>query len=432
MRVAGVGVPPPSGDRGQDAVHRGGEDDGPGAAPAASPRLHRIADRLDTPVGERHLVQLALREEGDPAAVGRPERVAGAPGAGQEAGPDLVELLDPQSLLPLGVGADEHDAPAVGGDRRASGGGVDRGAGRGGDREAEERRPRRGREGPPAEGRDREREEAATAQPTRPARGAPGRGDGGGLGGERRLEQQPRLADVAQALPGIAVEAAGDQASHRGGCRRGQGGPVGLPREHGRQHVGDRLAAEQPLARQHLVEKGAEGPDVRALVDRLAAGLLGRHVGRGAEDEAGGGAGVGEGRGLRQVGRAAGERVARTGPGLGEAEVEDLDLAVRGHLHVRRLEVAVDDALLVGFLEGLGDLPRDGERLVDRDRSALQALGEVLALDELEDEEELPVRLLEAVDGGDAGVVERREELRLALGSGRGGRGPARARRGAP
>ena len=45
---------------------------------------------------------------------------------------------------------------------------------------------------------------------------------------------------------------------------------------------------------------------------------------------------------------------------------------------------------------------------------ALQPLGEVLSLDELEDEEELPVRLLEPVDGGDARVVERREELRLA------------------
>ena len=67
---------------------------------------------------------------------------------------------------------------------------------------------------------------------------------------------------------------------------------------------------------------------------------------------------------------------------LGQAEVEDLDLAVRRHLHVGRLQVPVDDALLVGFLEGLGDLLRDRDRLVDRNRPALQSLREVLALDE--------------------------------------------------
>ena len=74
-------------------------------------------------------------------------------------------------------------------------------------------------------------------------------------------------------------------------------------------------------------------------------------------------------------------------PGLGEAEVEDLHLAVRRDLHVGGLQVAVDDALLVRLLERLGDLPRDRERLVDRDRPALQPLGEVLAGDELHGEE---------------------------------------------
>ena len=74
-------------------------------------------------------------------------------------------------------------------------------------------------------------------------------------------------------------------------------------------------------------------------------------------------------------------------PGLGEAEVEHLHLAVRRELDVGGLQVAVDDALLVRLLERLGDLLRDRERLVDRDRAALQPLGEVLAGDELHREE---------------------------------------------
>ena len=181
-----------------------------------------------------------------------------------------------------------------------------------------------------------------------------------------------------------------------------------------------RLAVEEPLAGEHLEEHDAEGPDVGALVDRLAARLLGRHVGGRAEDHARLRcrvcASVGDCD--RSADDAASARVA--GPGLGEAEVEHLDLAVRRQLDVRGLEVAVDDALLVGFLERLGDLPRDRERLVDGDRPALQPRREVLALDELHHQEVGPSpvlerRGLEAVEVRDVRVVERGEQLRLAL-----------------
>ena len=80
----------------------------------------------------------------------------------------------------------------------------------------------------------------------------------------------------------------------------------------------------------------------------------------------------------------------------------------------------MDDALLVRRLERLGDLARDGDRLVDRHRPALQPLGEVLAEDELHDEHVGGRRvgqrdLVERVEVGDARVVERSEQLRLAL-----------------
>ena len=100
---------------------------------------------------------------------------------------------------------------------------------------------------------------------------------------------------------------------------------------------------------------------------------------------------------------------------LGEAEVEDLDLPVGRELDVGGLEVAVDDPLLVRRLERLGDLPRDGEGLVERQRAALQPFGEVFALDELHDEGADAARLLEAVDRGDVGVLQLGQDLRLAL-----------------
>ena len=76
----------------------------------------------------------------------------------------------------------------------------------------------------------------------------------------------------------------------------------------------------------------------------------------------------------------------------------------------------MDDALLVRRLERFRDLLRDRDRFVDGNRSALQALGEVLALDQLEHEEAAAVRdSFEAVDRADVGMVEGGEELRLPL-----------------
>ena len=54
---------------------------------------------------------------------------------------------------------------------------------------------------------------------------------------------------------------------------------------------------------------------------------------------------------------------------LGDAEVDDLRhrrAVVQRHQDVRRLEVAVDDALLVGVLHGLADLDEQLQPLAER------------------------------------------------------------------
>jgi hypothetical protein len=115
---------------------------------------------------------------------------------------------------------------------------------------------------------------------------------------KRRREREPRLADVAQPGLRVALEATLEQAAYASGCRRRQRAPRQRLLDDGREHVGHRLAVEQTPARQHLEQHDAERPDVGALVDRLSARLLGRHVSRAAQDDPGGRAGVGERRRL--------------------------------------------------------------------------------------------------------------------------------------
>ena len=96
---------------------------------------------------------------------------------------------------------------------------------------------------------------------------------------------------------------------------------------------------------------------------------------------------------------------------LGEPEVEHLDLAIRRDLDIRRLEIAMDDPVVVSGRQGVGNLARKLESFGERNRPPPQALGERLAGNELEDE--VPQRVLvvlDAVDRGDARMVQRRED----------------------
>ena len=71
------------------------------------------------------------------------------------------------------------------------------------------------------------------------------------------------------------------------------------------------------------------------------------------------------------------------------------------HLDVRGLEIAMDDPLLVRRLERFGDLFRDQERLINRDRSTRDPLREVLALNQFHHERADSVTMFKAVDVGD-------------------------------
>ena len=112
--------------------------------------------------------------------------------------------------------------------------------------------------------------------------------------------------------------------------------------------------------------------------------------------------------------------------GTGETEVEDLHGSVTSQFDIGRLQVAMDDALFVGALHGVGDLPRDRQCFVKVERAARDAFGERQTLDEFEDEPFAPGDVFDAVDRGDMPVIERGENPRLTLEPLRCGRGPAR------
>jgi len=74
----------------------------------------------------------------------------------------------------------------------------------------------------------------------------------------------------------------------------------------------------------------------------------------------------------------------------------------------------VDDPLLVRGVEGLGDLRREGQRLIGRDRPARDAPRQVFSLDQFHHQGRDAAAFFQPVDTGDVRVVQGRENLRLA------------------
>jgi hypothetical protein len=167
-----------------------------------------------------------------------------------------------------------------------------------------------------------------------------------------------------------------------------------------------RHSPEGRSAREQFVEDGAEGVlvDEWAGVMGLAAGLLRGHVVGRTDDCAG----------TRLV-----DVVAEA---YGQAEVGDLGTAVGGKEDVRRLEVAVDDPLEMGGVDGAGD-DADGPRgQHDVLRPADDVIGEAEAVDEFEGQVGQTTGLANVVDLDNVGVPEAGDGLGLRVESRQGDR----------
>ena len=169
------------------------------------------------------------------------------------------------------------------------------------------------------------------------------------------------------------------------------------------------LARERHAAGQELVEDRPQSVDVGAGVDVeiVQLRLLGRHVFQRADERA-------------DLGVDAPIGQPRAG-GLGDAEVDHLGhrpAVVEGDQDVRRLQVAVDHALLVGVLHRLADRDEQRQPLARREPGPVAILGDRHALDQLHHEVGAAVGLAGVQDLGDVGVVHQGQRLPLLIEAG--------------
>jgi hypothetical protein len=108
----------------------------------------------------------------------------------------------------------------------------------------------------------------------------------------------------------------------------------------------------------------------------------------------------------------AGERNA-LGEQFGQSEIKHFGLTAFGHENVRRLYVAMNNALGVSGVERIRDLDSEVEYFIQRQRLAADVISQTLAVNELHGDER-PVTLANVVDRADAGMVQSRSRVRLA------------------
>jgi hypothetical protein len=95
-----------------------------------------------------------------------------------------------------------------------------------------------------------------------------------------------------------------------------------------------------------------------------------------------------------------------SGKRFGQTEVQNLDLSLRCHFDVGRLQVTVDDAFLVSRFEGFCDLLEEKQCLIDTYSPTTDLLRQSLAIHEFQDQEVHAVRLFEVEECGDVGMIQ--------------------------
>ncbi len=161
---------------------------------------------------------------------------------------------------------------------------------------------------------------------------------------------------------------------------------------------------ERRPAAHHRIKEETEAEDVASRIHLAASRLLGGHEGNGSLD------GALAGRALERrlvLARLAQERTLLDVEELRESEVDELGVAFLGEHHVRGLDVAVHDPVLVGVGEARRDADSDPDRFGKRKRSLRESAREARASHQLHGDEDHAVGLVDLVDDADVGMFER-------------------------
>src|SRR5690554_2473162 len=157
------------------------------------------------------------------------------------------------------------------------------------------------------------------------------------------------------------------------------------------------FAGEGRRARRHLIEKRAHCPEIRTVIPRVSSHLLRRHV---------------RARTARQT-RLGNARLPRQ---KSETEIDDFDDTAGRDDDIRGFEIAMDDALLVGFRQAGCNLRAHPHDLIERQRPVVQAIAQrrtVVARHR--DERTAILRLIDFIYRADVGVIERRRRSSFTL-----------------
>src|SRR6185503_10131428 len=144
-------------------------------------------------------------------------------------------------------------------------------------------------------------------------------------------------------------------------------------------------------ARKELEQYGAEREDIGCRRDRLAEQLLGRGIAR-RESRA-------------HVTRQRRDVVTADGQQRGDAEIQQLHLALPGHEDVRRLEIAMDDEIAVSVRDCREHLEEQADALLDAETALFAILIDALAAHVFQNE----VRLATGLDAG----IEQTRDVRM-------------------
>ena len=178
----------------------------------------------------------------------------------------------------------------------------------------------------------------------------------------------------------------------------------------GDQKLSGGISRERRAAGAHLVKRDAEREEIGARVDLSTERLLGRHVcGR---SQCGAKA-VSELLPL-QVRLLPGGREFLEGYHFGQTEVQDLGDAAFDNEDVCRLDVAVDDALLMRRFEGVRDVDGDFDHSIDGKRAFLNQLFQRPAIQELHGDEGTAAFFGDLINGADVGMIQRGSRTRFA------------------